>query len=155
MRIEIPGYKTMDLKYLILDYNGTIAKDGIIPESVKERLKKLSRIYEIYVLTADTHGTARKMCEGLPLKIQTFPGNAAAEEKRKIIEQLGGKQCIAVGNGRNDLPMCRIAELSVGIIEAEGAYGRLIANVDICTRSIEEALDVLAMPKRMVATLRG
>lgn len=42
MRIEIPGYKTMDLKYLILDYNGTIAKDGIIPESVKERLKKLS-----------------------------------------------------------------------------------------------------------------
>ena len=57
MRIEIPGYKTMDLKYLILDYNGTIAKDGIIPESVKERLKKLSGIYEIYVLTADTHGT--------------------------------------------------------------------------------------------------
>ncbi len=45
MRIEIPGYKTMDLKYLILDYNGTIAKDGIIPESVKERLKKLSGIY--------------------------------------------------------------------------------------------------------------
>ena len=83
MRIEIPGYKTMDLKYLILDYNGTIAKDGIIPESVKERLKKLSGIYEIYVLTADTHGTARKICEGLPLKIQTFPGNAAAEEKRK------------------------------------------------------------------------
>ena len=83
MRIEIPGYKTMDLKYLILDYNGTIAKDGIIPESVKERLKKLSGIYEIYVLTADTHGTARKICEGLPLKIQTFPGNAAAEEKRE------------------------------------------------------------------------
>ena len=84
MRIEIPGYKTMDLKYLILDYNGTIAKDGIIPESVMERLKKLSGIYEIYVLTADTHGTARKICEGLPLKIQTFPGNEAAEEKRKI-----------------------------------------------------------------------
>lgn len=31
----------------------------------------------------------------------------------------------------------------------------MIANVDICTRSIEEALDVLAMSKRMVATLRG
>ncbi len=36
MRIEIPGYKTMDLKYLVLDYNGTIAKDGIISESVKD-----------------------------------------------------------------------------------------------------------------------
>ena len=155
MRIEIPGYKSMDLKHLILDYNRTIAKDGIISEGVKERLKKLSGIYEIYVLTADTHGTARKMCEGLPLKIQTFPGNAAAEEKRKIIERLGEKRCIAVGNGRNDLLMCEKAELSVGIIGAEGAYGRLIANVDICTRSIEDALDMLAIPKRVVATLRG
>ena len=99
MRIEIPGYKTMDLKYLILDYNGTIAKDGIIPESVKERLKKLSGIYEIYVLTADTHGTARKICEGLPLKIQTFPGNAAAEEKRKI----GGNMGII---GRHSFELC-------------------------------------------------
>ena len=95
------------------------------------------------------------MCEGLPLKIQTFPGNAAAEEKRKIIERLGEKRCIAVGNGRNDLLMCEKAELSVGIIGAEGAYGRLIANVDICTRSIEDALDMLAIPKRVVATLRG
>ena len=34
MRIEIPGYKTMDLKYLILDYNGTFAIDCIIPDSV-------------------------------------------------------------------------------------------------------------------------
>lgn len=51
--------------------------------------------------------------------------------------------------------MCRIAELSVGIIEAEGAYGRLIANVDICTRSIEEALDVLAMPKKDGGDTKG
>ena len=145
----------MDLRYLVLDYNGTIAKDGVISESVKERLRKLSEIYDIYVLTADTHGTAKRICEGLPLKIQTFPGNAAAEEKRKIVELLDGKKCIAVGNGRNDLLMCEKAGLSIGIIEAEGAYGKLIANVDICTRSIEEALDVLVMPKRVVATLRG
>ena len=28
MRIEIPGYKTLELNYLVLDYNGTIALDG-------------------------------------------------------------------------------------------------------------------------------
>ena len=56
MRIEIPGYKTMDLKYLILDYNGTIAKDGIIPESVKERLKKLSGICLLYTSPSPRDG---------------------------------------------------------------------------------------------------
>ena len=36
MKIEIPGYKELDLKYLVLDYNGTIARDGIIPESIRK-----------------------------------------------------------------------------------------------------------------------
>ena len=36
MQIEIPGYLTLDLKYLVLDYNGTIALDGTIPDTVKE-----------------------------------------------------------------------------------------------------------------------
>ena len=38
MIIEIPGYKTLDLDYLVLDYNGTIAVDGLIPPAIKERL---------------------------------------------------------------------------------------------------------------------
>lgn len=36
MKVKIPGYKELDLKYLVLDYNGTIAVDGGIPESVEE-----------------------------------------------------------------------------------------------------------------------
>ena len=33
MKIEIPGYKELDLNYLVLDYNGTIAMGGEIKES--------------------------------------------------------------------------------------------------------------------------
>ena len=58
MIIEIPGYKTLDLDYLVLDYNGTIAVDGLIPPAIKERLLLLGDSFKIYVLTADTHGTA-------------------------------------------------------------------------------------------------
>ena len=59
MIIEIPGYKTLDLDYLVLDYNGTIAVDGLIPPAIKERLLLLGDSFKIYVLTADTHGTAQ------------------------------------------------------------------------------------------------
>ena len=72
MIIEIPGYKTLDLDYLVLDYNGTIAVDGLIPPAIKERLLLLGDSFKIYVLTADTHGTAAAMCDGLPLEIMTF-----------------------------------------------------------------------------------
>ncbi|TCS78345.1 hypothetical protein EDD59_112106 [Muricomes intestini] len=31
MKVDIPGYKILNLEYLLLDYNGTIAVDGEIP----------------------------------------------------------------------------------------------------------------------------
>lgn len=46
MKIEIPGYKTLQLDTLLLDYNGTVALDGKIPDSVKERLEKLSKEFQ-------------------------------------------------------------------------------------------------------------
>lgn len=44
MIIDIPGYKKLQITTLLLDYNGTIAEDGIIRPAVKERLQKLSSI---------------------------------------------------------------------------------------------------------------
>lgn len=155
MRIDIPDYKTLELKYLVLDYNGTIAVDGEIPDAVKERLAKLSEELEIYVLTADTHGTARQMCEGLPLKIRTFPANGALEEKLAVVEELGADQCAVIGNGRNDKLMCRASALAIAVMEREGMCGRLLGEADVCTKSIEDALDLLIHKKRLIATLRG
>lgn len=89
MNIQIPGYKTLDLSFLVLDYNGTIAVDGQIPLEVKEALVRLSKDFQIHVLTADTHGTARAMCQGLPLTIQTFPAGSAMDSKLAIVRSLG------------------------------------------------------------------
>ena len=115
----------------------------------------LSKELEIYVLTADTHGTAKKMCEGLPLKIQTFPTDGALDEKLAVVEGLGEDRCIAIGNGRNDKLMCRASALAIAVMEQEGMCGRLLGEADVCTRNIEDALDLLLRPKRLIATLRG
>ena len=102
MIIDIPGYKKLQITTLLLDYNGTIAEDGIIRPAVKERLQKLSRELSIYVLTADTHGTARAQCEGLNLKVHTFPVGSAMDAKRAVLDEIGGEVCACMGNGRND-----------------------------------------------------
>ena len=54
MNIQIPGYKTLDLSFLVLDYNGTIAVDGQIPLEVMEALVRLAKDLHIHVLTAYT-----------------------------------------------------------------------------------------------------
>lgn len=155
MKIEIPGCKTVELKHLLLDYNGTIAVDGKIPEAVREKLHTIGEELKIHVLTADTHNTAKSMCEGLPLTVHTFPGKDAAPEKLRVLKELGADRCIAVGNGCNDIPMCKEAALSVAIIGEEGAASQLLQNTDIAVTGILQALELLEKPKRMIATLRG
>ena len=139
MKIEIPGYPSLDLKYLLLDYNGTIALDGIISEAVANKIRQLSDLFQIYVLTADTNGTARQMCEGLPVEILTFPNDAAMQEKQNILYSLGKENCAAIGNGRNDLLM----------------YGRLMTATDLCVPSVLDALELFLKPHRIIASLRG
>ena len=43
IEIEIPGREKLVLKTLLLDYNGTIAADGILLPALSERIKELRR----------------------------------------------------------------------------------------------------------------
>ena len=155
MIIDIPGYKELNITTLLLDYNGTIATDGVISDTVKTRLHNLSKDFDIYVLTADTHGTARKQCEDIPVTVHTFPVGNAADYKEEIINKIGGEQCVVLGNGRNDIKMFRKAALSIAIMETEGMCAKLLSESDICVTSIENGLDLLLNPKRIIADLRG
>ncbi len=153
LTIRIPGREEMTLSHLILDYNGTIAEDGEIIEGIRPRLAALAGELSIYVITADTHGTAAKKCEGLPVKVLTFPttevGRIKAEEVRKLT---GG--VAAIGNGFNDIPMSDAADLSVCVMGREGCCSALLAHTDVAVTSIEDALDLLLKPDRLRATLR-
>ena len=153
LKINIPGRGEMILSHLVLDYNGTIAEDGNIIEGIRPRLAELSKELSIYVITADTHGTAAKKCEGLPLQVLTFPttevGKIKAEEATKME---GG--VITIGNGFNDIQMSDAADLSICVIGREGCCGALLAHTDVVVTSIEDALDLLLKAGRLRATLR-
>lgn len=155
MKIVIPEYKTIELQTLFLDFNGTIAVDGRIPESVRQRLRRLGDELQIYVLTADTHGTAQEECEGLPVIVHTFPTGDARTYKRELVKSMGRRNCAAIGNGRNDEWMLKEAALSIGVMDQEGMYGGIFKAADLCVRSMEDALDLLLQPSRIIAGLRG
>lgn len=155
MKIVIPEYKTLDLNMLFLDFNGTIAIDGIVPESVKERLRILAEEFQIYVLTADTHGNAKEQCADVPVILHTFPTGNARDYKKEIVKSMGARYSVAIGNGRNDELMLKEAALSIAIMDREGACSRALRVADLCVRSMEEGLDLLIHPGRVIAGLRG
>ena len=153
LNIQIPGRELLTLNHLVLDYNGTIAEDGNIIEGIRPRLAELSKDLSIYVITAYTHGTAAKKCEGLPLQVLTFPTTEVGKIKAEEVTKLEGG-VITIGNGFNDIQMSDAADLSICVIGKEGCCGALLAHSDVVVTSIEDALDLLLKTGRLRATLR-
>ena len=151
--VNIPGRGEQIFSHLVLDFNGTIAEDGRIIPGIAERLDKLSNSLDISVITADTHGTAARRCQGLPLTVLTFPTTEVGAIKADHVRSLTGG-VITIGNGFNDIAMSEAADLSVCVLGPEGCCGKLAARCDVLTRSIEDALDLILKPDRLRATLR-
>ena len=152
--ITIPNFTTLKLEHIVLDYNGTIAKDGVLKESVKELIKKLCEIYTVHIITADTFGSVAAQSEDLDIVLKILKGIDHTQEKADYIEALGNERCAAFGNGNNDAKMLSLAALGVAVTGEEGCATATLLSSDIVCKSINEALELLIHPKRLVATLR-
>ena len=88
IELQIPGYGKLSLRRLLLDYNGTLAKDGALLPGVRERLDRLGKRLEIHVVTADTFGSVAREMEGTSVEIQVLESDDHTAEKREILERL-------------------------------------------------------------------
>ncbi len=153
--VDIPGYGLLQLEHLVLDYNGTMAVDGMIEAGVAAALKRLASRLTIHVITADTFGLAADGLEGCPVKLSLLPPEAQDVAKLNYVEHLGTAQTAAIGNGRNDRRMLAAAGLGIAVILDEGAAFETLAAADVVCRGIAPALELLTHPLRLTATLRS
>ena len=154
IEISIPGRGTLSIKYLVLDYNGTIALDGDLAVQVRERINLLSERLDVYIITADTHGWCAKACQGLNAKLHILGRPIGGPEKRDFVEELGAESVVAIGNGANDALMLEKARLGIAVVGPEGAAVKAVLAADIAVTNILNAFDLILLPKRLIATLR-
>lgn len=150
-RYDVPGAATLEVEHLVLDLNGTISDRGSIIDGVGERLEQLSRDLQIHLVTADTRGTAGRLAATLPVSVVRI---ATGADKADLVHRLGAGRTAAIGNGRNDVAMLRLAVLGVAIIGPEGAAVEALQAADLAGRSIVEALDLLIDERAVGSTLR-
>ena len=153
LEINIPGAQPLRLSHLILDYNGTLACDGVLLPGVAERLGILAKHLEIHIVTADTFGSVRTQVAHLPVQLAVIPPEKQAQAKAAYMDKLGPANSVAIGNGRNDALMLQQAALGIAIMQTEGAATEAILVAKIVTPEIIAALDLLH-PDRLKATLR-
>jgi soluble P-type ATPase len=155
IEIDIPGGKALRLAAAIFDFNGTLARDGRLCDGVAERLRTLAQHVTIHVATADTTRTARTALAELPVHVHIMPNEGQRVAKRAFLETLGADNTVTIGNGRNDEALIAAAALSIVVIGDEGCAAKTLASADVVCTNIRDALDLLIVPTRLIATLRS
>ena len=81
VRIEIPGIDTIKVNNLVLDFNGTIATDGVIDRGIKDKIEELSQKIKVYILSADTRGNLEEITKEMGAEVVTIPSGNGSEGK--------------------------------------------------------------------------
>jgi len=156
IEINIPGYEHLRLEHLVLDYNGTLAVDGNLIAGAAERLVALSKSVSVRVVTADTFGKVRAQLQDFPtLQVTVLPSENIHLAKLAFIRALGPEKTVAIGNGRNDREMLKHAALGICVCQREGCAAETLQAADVVVTQIDDALELLQKPLRLVATLRS
>jgi len=155
IEVDIPGTGRRRFHHLVLDVNGTLAKDGHLLAGVEELLHALRKLLAVHLVTADTHGAQKVIDEKLGLTAHRIPVDAQAEAKGSFIQQFQPETVVAIGNGANDALMLEQAGLGIAVIGPEGGATKALLHSDVVVSDIVDAMGLLLSPKRLVATLRG
>jgi len=153
--LDIPGWGDAELWHLVLDMNGTLALDGALLPGVAERIVVLRPTLGIHLLTANTHGGAKALADSLGIGLHLLEPGAGSPQKRAFVEALGAETVVAMGNGRNDADMLAVARIGIAVMGHESASTAALNAADLAVVDINDGLDLLLHPRRLLASLRG
>jgi soluble P-type ATPase len=151
LRYEVAGEEPFEIEHLMLDVNGTLTDRGRLVPGVRERIGALRTELEVRLLSADTFGTLEELGRELGVEATRI---STGMEKGDLVRELGGGSCAAIGNGRNDAEMLAEVRLGIVVLGPEGLSPQALSAARIVCPSITVALDLLADPRALAATLR-
>jgi len=153
MEYSIPWYKKpLILDTLILDLNGTISVDGKLIVWVENKIDSLKKSWRTILLcSGDTQWTADTIAKKIGAVLYHCKDQ---HDKEKILKKNKAKHSVAIGNGNIDVKLMKKCELSIAVIQAEWCSRKAIESSDIVCTNIVDALDILLLPKRLIATMR-
>lgn len=151
LRFEIPGVPTIELSDLVIDVNGTLTNRGELIDGVRPRLQQLTSQCSIHLVSADTFGTLDDLAGRLGVSATRV---SDGREKLDFVNARGATNCGVIGNGLNDALALRAAALGVVVLGPEGASPHSLQAADLLCGSVTDALDLLADPRALAASIR-
>lgn len=153
LKIDIPGWGNVDVENVVIDLDGTLATDGKIAPQVKEKIGALSNLAKIYILTANPQGPANEEISGMKAELIKVSNEDSKDRKLEFLKTLTLETTVAIGNGSNDQLILKEAALGIAVLGEEGLSVSAIKSADIVAKDVQNALDLLLKPRRLITLL--
>ncbi len=168
--IERPGLTPLEIEFVLVDFDGTLAIDRRVHPKAKDKINLLSKRTKIYVFVNpptppfDKGGKGGILAIGETELIEErlrkvkavfvyFTEGDSSRRTLDLLRQLGPTRCVAIGNGMDDAAMIKEAGIGICVIGKEGSSGEAVKNADLVFTDILDAFDFLLKPLRQKATL--
>jgi soluble P-type ATPase len=151
--IQRPGQEPLEIEFILIDFEGTLASDRRVPPKAKDKINLLSKRTKIYILTKGEKEVAEETLRRVKAEIFYSKEGETSQRKLDLLYQLGATRTVAIGNGVDDAPMIEEAGLGICVIGKEGTSVEAIKKADVVVSNILDALDFLLKPLHPKATL--
>ena len=151
--IERPGQGNLEIEFILIDFEGTLALDRRVHPKAKDKINLLSKRAKIYILTKEEKEHAEEVLRKVKAEIIYLTEGESSQKKLDLLRQLGANRTVAIGNGADDVPMIEEAGLGICVLGKEGTFSEAIKKADVVFMNILDTLDFLLKPLRQKATL--
>jgi soluble P-type ATPase len=151
--IQRPGMESLDIHFVLIDFEGTLAMDGRVHPKAKDKVNLLSKRATIYILTKSNREKVEEALRKMKVEILYVTEGDSSQQKLNALQRLGPHQTAVIGNGLDDVRIMEQAGLGMCVIGKEGASAEAMAKADLVVTHVLDALDFLLKPMRQRAIL--
>jgi soluble P-type ATPase len=154
LELAARGSRALRLSHLVIELNAALDAERQLLPGVPPRITQLATRLACHLITADSHRAAPRIASTLGCTLTHVGADDQASEKAAYVRGIGAARVVAMGNSASDALMLATAELGICVVGGGGAATTSIVSSDVCCTTIDDALDLLIHPHRLVATLR-
>ena len=151
--IHRPGQEPLEIEFVLIDFEGTLASDRRVHPKAKDKINLLSKRTKIYILTKGEKEVVEETLRRVKAEIVYSMEGETSRQKLDLLRQLGPTRTVAIGNGVDDAPMIEEAGFSICVMGKEGTSVEAMMKADVVVSNALDALDFLLKPLRQKATL--
>src|SRR4030043_51547 len=120
--IERPGQGNLEIEFILVDFEGTLASDRRVHPKAIDKINLLSKRTKIYILTKQEKTLVEESLKKVKEEIVDLKEGEASQQKLDLLRQLGATRTVAIGNGTDDAPMIEEAVFGTCVMGKEETF---------------------------------